>query len=117
MNKDRVLADAKTRALELADGYAPPEPPVVRLPGPTAKCAMELAVEGLQKAGKATQHDGVVASAVATVVSGGDTDMLDEMDEAALCKLEREAFVRLSRHPATLARVEHMLETGKPLRN
>ena len=117
MNRDRVLADAKAKALELAEGYVPPEPPVVRLPGPTAKCAMELAVEGLQKAGKATQHDGVVARAVATVVSGGDTDMLDEMDEAALCKLERDAFVKLSRHPGTLARVEHMLKTGKPLRN
>ena len=50
------------------------------------------------------------------VLSGGDTDITLTVDEDALLKLERESFMRLARRPETLARVEHMLTTGKPLR-
>jgi 3-hydroxyacyl-CoA dehydrogenase len=117
MNRDRLLADAKARALELTENYSPPEPTVLRLPGPTARCAMNMAVQGFHKMGKATAHDTVVGDALAGVLSGGDTDMLDEISEDDLYRLEREAFVGLARSRASLARVEHMLETGKPLRN
>ncbi len=58
-----------------------------------------------------------MAAALARVLCGGDTDIVDEVDEQRLYDLECEALVGLARHPATLARVEHMLETGKPLRN
>ena len=51
------------------------------------------------------------------VLTGGDTDIVDEVSEDDLLRLERESFMRLIRHPGTLARVEHMLDTGKPLRN
>jgi len=51
------------------------------------------------------------------VLSGGETDMLDEIGEDQLAALERAAFLALLREPATLARMEHMLESGKPLRN
>jgi len=54
---------------------------------------------------------------LAEVLSGGDTDAVDTLSEDAVLAGERRAFMRLVRHPATLARVEHMLETGKPLRN
>ncbi|MBT5667028.1 MAG: 3-hydroxyacyl-CoA dehydrogenase, partial [Rhodospirillaceae bacterium] len=117
MNRDRLLADAKARALELADGYAPPEPRDIQLPGPTARVAMELAVAGFRKQGKATPHDVTVAHALADVLSGGDTDMTETVSEDDLLALERKAFVKLIRTPLTLARVKHMLKTGKPLRN
>ena len=50
-------------------------------------------------------------------MTGGDTDVTDVVDRDALLALERDAFLGLVRTPATLARLEHMLETGKPLRN
>jgi 3-hydroxyacyl-CoA dehydrogenase len=118
MNRYRLLADAKAKALSMVDGYQVPEPPApLALPGPSGKVALEMAVSGFQRLGKATVHDGVVSGEVAHVLSGGDTDVIKLVDEDALYDLEREAFMRLVRHPGTLARVEHMLLTGKPLRN
>jgi 3-hydroxyacyl-CoA dehydrogenase len=117
MNRDRLLADAKAKALELAANYTPPEPVKLRLPGPTARAALGLAVDGFRLQGNATPHDVVVSSALAGVLGGGDTDITREVDEDELLELERAAFMKLVRNPATIARIEHMLTTGKPLRN
>jgi 3-hydroxyacyl-CoA dehydrogenase len=117
MNADRLLADAKAKVLALADGYKPPELQKVRLPGSTAEAGFNLAVADFHRQGKATKHDVVVSAALARVLAGGDTDMVDEIDEDRLTELEREAFMSLIKTPGTLARIEHMLETGKPLRN
>ncbi len=117
MNRDRLLADAKAKALELAQDYHPPEPPELRLPGLTAKAAFMLAVEGFHNQGKATDYDVVVSEAVATVLSGGDTDITRVTTEDGLYALERREFVKLVRNDGTLNRIEHMLDTGKPLRN
>lgn len=117
MSRDRLLADAKAKALALADGYQPPEPKEISLPGPTAKLALGMAVEGFRLQGKATAHDEVVAGELATILSGDGTDITETIGEDDLLKLERKAFMKLIKTPATLARIEHMLETGKPLRN
>jgi 3-hydroxyacyl-CoA dehydrogenase len=118
MNRDRLLADAKARALAMVEaGYKPPAPQPVRLPGATGETALGLAVGELVRQGKATKHDAVVAGALARVLSGGDVDVLDEVAEDQITALERRAFMELIRTPATLARMEHTLETGKPLRN
>jgi 3-hydroxyacyl-CoA dehydrogenase len=117
MNRDRLLADAKAKALSLVEGYKPPEPPLCRLPGPSGELALKLAVDGFHRLGKATKHDVVVAGALAAVLSGGDVEPCQDVNEDRLLELERAAFMKLLRHPDTLARIEHMLETGKPLRN
>jgi 3-hydroxyacyl-CoA dehydrogenase len=117
MNRYRLLADAKAKALSLVDGYKAPEPREIVLPGPSGKVAMDQAVAGFAKLGVATKHDIVVGGELATVLSGGDTDIIDVVKESKILDLERESFLRLLRTPATLARIEHMLETGKPLRN
>lgn len=117
MNRDRLLADAKARALALVPGYQPPAPPTFRLPGAGGKAALTLAVEGFRAQGKATPHDAVVAGHLADVLTGGEADLVDTVTEGDLLALERKAFLALVRHPATQARVEHMLTTGKPLRN
>ena len=117
MNRDRLLADAKAKALELAQDYAPPAKVEVALPGRSGRLALCMSVDALRLKGAATAHDGVVTDQLARVLSGGETDILDAVGEDHLLKLEREAFMALVRHPATLARMEHMLETGKPLRN
>jgi 3-hydroxyacyl-CoA dehydrogenase len=117
-NKDRLLADAKAKALAMAADYKAPEPPKeIRLPGPTAKAALELAVEGFALQGKATPHDVVVSKAVASVLSGDKTDITQVLTEDDLYALERKFFMELVRTTGTIDRIEHMLETGKPLRN
>jgi 3-hydroxyacyl-CoA dehydrogenase len=117
MNRDRLLADAKARALAMVEGYAPPDKVEVALPGATARAALEMAVDGLRLKGTATAHDQVVARQLAVVLSGGETDITESVGDDDLLRLERQAFMTLVRKPATLARMEHMLETGKPLRN
>ena len=117
MNRDRLLFDAKARVLALAEGYQPPKPAEYRLPGPGGRAALEIAVAGFASSGKATPHDVVVSNAVARVLTGGDTDPVDTLHEDDITTLERAAFMQLVRHPASLARTEHMLATGKPLRN
>ena len=76
-----------------------------------------MAVDGFVAMGRATAYDAVVGGALATVLSGGDTDHTVEIDEDAIRTLERAAFMTLLKKPGTLARVEHMLETGRALRN
>jgi 3-hydroxyacyl-CoA dehydrogenase len=118
MNRERLLADAKARVLELTKDYAPPKPPSFTLPGPTAKTALTLAVDGFVLQGKALPHDRTVSLALADVLSGGSrADITEETSEDQVLALERDAFMHLLRQPLTLARVEHMLDTGKPLRN
>jgi 3-hydroxyacyl-CoA dehydrogenase len=117
MNRYRLLADAKAKALALVENYAPPEPPTFVLPGPSGRVALNMAVEGFARLGKATKHDVVVSGALAEILTGGDTDLTETITEDRLLELEREGFMKLIRHPDTLARIEHMLETGKPLRN
>ena len=81
MNRDRVLADAKQRALSMVDGYTPPKPPEFVLPGPSGRAGLYAAAEGFRRRGIATDHDLVVADALAEVLSGGDTDIIDTVTE------------------------------------
>ena len=118
MNRDRLLYDAKQRVLELAKDYKAPEKiENIRMPGAGGKAALDLAVADLRKSGKATPYDVVVSDLLARVLTGGDTDYTEEISEDDLLKLEVEQFMDLLRNPGTLARIEHMLDNGKPLRN
>lgn len=117
MNRDRLLSDAKARALALTEDHAPPQPPSYVLPGPSGRVAMDMAVGQFVRLGKATPHDVVVSRGLAEVLSGGEADPLEALGEDEILALERSVFMRLLRTNGTLARVEHMLETGKPLRN
>ena len=117
-NRERLLADAKQRALDLVEGYQPPEPAELFLPGPSGKASLAFALRDLYAKGQATEHDMVVATTLAEVLTGGPkADFTEPTSEDAILKMERAAFMRLVKTPGTLARVEHMLETGKPLRN
>jgi len=117
MNRDRLLADAKARALALAEGYVAPQPPVFHLPGAGGRAALDMAVQGFRARGLATPYDEVVAGKLAHVLTGGGADLTDTVSEADLLALEVAQFMTLVRDGRTQARVEHMLETGKPLRN
>lgn len=119
MNRDRLLFDAKTKALELAVDYKAPEKREdIRLPGPSGKLALDMAVADLHRSGKATPYDVVVSSALATVLTGGDkADWTTPVNDDYIVKLERQEFNKLIRNEGTMARIEHMLAKGKPLRN
>jgi 3-hydroxyacyl-CoA dehydrogenase len=119
MNRDRLLFDAKKRALEMAKDYKVPEKREdIRLPGPSGKMALDMAVSDFHKNGKATAYDVVVSSHLAEVLSGGkNADWTQPMTEDDLLKLERSQFMDLLHQDRTLDRIEHMLDTGKPLRN
>jgi 3-hydroxyacyl-CoA dehydrogenase len=118
MNRYRLLADAKAKALSMVEGHKKPEPFTYSLPGPSTKVGLDMAVDSFFRVGKATKHDVVVSGAVATILSGGpDADITKPLTEDDITALERKAFMALVRNPDTMARVEHMLETGKPLRN
>jgi 3-hydroxyacyl-CoA dehydrogenase len=117
MNRYRLLADAKARALKLAVDYVPPKPVELKLPGAAGKLAFTMAADGFHRRGIATDHDMVVADALADVLSGGTADLIDVVNEDQLLTLERASFMRLMKTAGTLARIEHLLVTGKPLRN
>jgi 3-hydroxyacyl-CoA dehydrogenase len=119
MNRDRLLFDAKQRALELAKDYKPPvKADDIRLPGAGGKFALDLAVSDLRKSGKATPYDVVVSSALANVLTGGKKgDWTVKFTEDDLLKLELKEFMQLLKNDGTLARIEYMLDNGKPLRN
>jgi 3-hydroxyacyl-CoA dehydrogenase len=117
-NRERLLADAKVKALELVAGYEAPAPAELILPGPSGAAALRLALKDLTARGIATPHDQIVAGGLIEVLTGGpDADMTEPVTEDAVLTLERETFMKLIRTNGTLARMEHMIGTGKPLRN
>jgi 3-hydroxyacyl-CoA dehydrogenase len=122
IDRDRLLRDAKADALALADARArgewrKPEPVTYRLPGPGGRLVFEQQLEGLRLTGKITDHDAVVAGKLAWVLTGGETAPTRDLTEQDILDLEREAFLSLCGMPKSLERMQHLLTTGKPLRN
>lgn len=101
MNKERLLFDAKNKALAMVDGYSPTECSELSLPGATARTALNLAVTSFVQSGKATEYDGVVADQLALILSGDETDMAELHNEGDLLTLERKAFMSLIKQNKT----------------
>lgn len=117
-NRERLLADAKSKALELAADYRPLEPLSLELPGASGKAALAWAVNDLAAKSHLSAHDRLIADSLGEVLTGGaDADPTAPVGEVTVLALERAVNLRLTKTAATLARMEHMLETGKPLRN
>ncbi len=117
MNRDRLLSDAKKLLIEISVGYTPPEPRTYSLPGKSGKAALQLAVNDLALAGKVTPHDIIVTNALAEILTGGDTDITELLEEDDILSMERDTISILAKNTDTLDRMQHMLEKGKPLRN
>lgn len=116
-NKSRLLADAKKKAIEMTKDFKPEVPFDMQLPGPSGAAAISMAVDGFYLKGQATPYDVVVSDKVAKVLTGGDKagpGVIITQDY--LRALERENFMALVRDPRTVARIETILKTGKPLR-
>ena len=117
MNRDRLLAEAKSLALALTGGYAPSGAPALRAVGEPGREAMLALLERLRTKGIATSHDEAVGKALADVLCGGNRAAGEALEEVEVHALEREAFIRLAHTAATRARIEALLTTGRPLRN
>jgi 3-hydroxyacyl-CoA dehydrogenase len=119
MNRERLIADAKAFALErVNEGYQKPTPRTsIAVGGETVLAAIKLGIHLAWRAGRISDHDAVVARALANVLSGGPLPNQTGVSEQYLLDLEREAFLKLCGERKTLERIQHTLKTGKPLRN
>jgi 3-hydroxyacyl-CoA dehydrogenase len=117
MNRDRLLSEAKKRVIEMAADYAPPAAISVPAAGPEGRAAMQQLLEKLDARGITTPHDLVVGTQLTEVLCGGGAPAGERVSDEELCGLERQAFLALAGTPATIARIEHMLSEGRPLRN
>jgi 3-hydroxyacyl-CoA dehydrogenase len=117
VNPDRLIADARQVALGLArSGFRPRRPREVPALGRPALATFKAGIHNALRGTQISEHDALVASKVATILCGGDREPGMVMEQQLL-DLEREAFLSLLGTPKTLARIQHMLKEGKPLRN
>jgi len=118
MNREHLLGRARAEAVRLADGYKAPEPSLLTLSGRSGHAALMNLANGERAAGRMSEVDRTIRDVVATVLTGGaKADPVVPVAEDAQYVLEVEAFMELVRSASTRARIEHMLKTGKPLRN
>ena len=118
MNRDGLLYAAKQAALALlACGWQPLVPVTIEAAGRDGLGNLRMFIHIMHEGGHISDHDALIGDKVASVLCGGEIDAGTLVDEAYLLDIERAAFVDLCREPLTQARMEQILQTGKPLRN
>lgn len=118
MNKNRLIYDAKQRALSLVHaGYHAPARQKVEVLGRNALSYFYTAISNMKFGHYITDYDEEIVRKLAFVMCGGDVTGVQQVDEKYLLKLERDAFLDLVKNKKTLKRIEHLLKQGKPLRN
>jgi len=119
MNRDRLIADARTQALRLVrEGYAAPiQRTDIPAPGQSVFATLKFGAYLMREGEYISDHDAKVATHVARVLSGGNVTAGTPLSEQYLLDLEREAFLSLCGEKKTAERIAFTLKTGKPLRN
>jgi 3-hydroxyacyl-CoA dehydrogenase len=118
MNRERLIADAKTYALARTPDYVRPQPPsAIRVGGAGLLAALKLGVHLAWRAGRISDHDALIGRKLAWILAGGDAPHEMTLTEQQLLDLEREAFLSLCGERKTQERMAHTLKTGKTLRN
>ena len=121
MNRERLITDAKAKALErvrVREGYVKPAPrTAIPVGGASVAAALKLGVHLAWRSGRASDHDALIGRKLAHIFAGGDLPHAATVTEQHLLDLEREAFLSLLGERKTLERIQHTLKTGKPLRN
>ena len=118
MNRERLLADAKAFALLLAENHAPGAPRQdIKVGGDSMFALLKIGLYMARQGNYITEYDAVVGEKLAYVLSGGRSTGEQAVSEQYLLDLEREAFLSLCGRAETQQRMQHMLKTGKPLRN
>ena len=119
MNTERLVADAKARALQrVSEGYQPP-PSRMHIPvgGDAVLAPLKLGIHLAWRAGRISEHDVLIGRKLATIMAGGQLPHPSSVTEQELLDLERDAFLSLLGERRTQERIQHTLKTGKPLRN
>lgn len=119
VNKDRQIATAKAYAKLIANqGYTKPvKRQDVKVLGKQALGMFLVGTDSMQASNYISAHDQKIANKLAYVMAGGDLSEPSYVSEQYLLDIEREAFLSLCTERKTLERIQHMLKTGKPLRN
>ncbi|OFW32617.1 MAG: hypothetical protein A3G76_05545 [Acidobacteria bacterium RIFCSPLOWO2_12_FULL_65_11] len=119
MNRERLMEDAKARALErVRERYRPPSPrTAIPVGGEGVLAALKLGVHLALRAGRISDHDALIGRTLAFVIAGGALPHQTTVSEQYLLDLEREAFLKLCGEPKTRERMQYTLKTGKTLRN
>ena len=119
VNKDRQIAQAKKHALLMAEaGYTQPAARKdVLVLGKQALGMFLVGTDSMEASHYISEHDKKIANKLAYVMAGGDLSEPTKVTEQYLLDIEREAFLSLTTERKTLERIQHMLKTGKPLRN
>ncbi|OQX63919.1 MAG: 3-hydroxyacyl-CoA dehydrogenase [Desulfococcus sp. 4484_241] len=117
-NRDNLIGEAKKEVLRMVDdGYAPPPEKPLKVLGEAARGMVNAEIFNMKSGGYVSDYDAYLARRIAYVISGGDVRINSTVDEQTILNLEREAFIEFLKQEKTVARIEHMLKTGKPLRN
>jgi 3-hydroxyacyl-CoA dehydrogenase len=119
MNRERVLSDAKTRALELVRaGYEPPVPRTdIPAPGEALLATLRMGVHMMRQGDYITGYEVKLGTKIAEVLCGGSVTPGTLVSEQYILDLEREGFKSLCGERKTQERIQYTLKTGKPLRN
>ncbi|MGA7378149.1 MAG: 3-hydroxyacyl-CoA dehydrogenase NAD-binding domain-containing protein, partial [Candidatus Sulfotelmatobacter sp.] len=119
MNRERVLSDAKSRALELVRaGYEPPIPRTdIPAPGENLLATLKMGVHMMRQADYVTEYEVKLGSKIAEVLCGGNITPGTPVSEQYILDLEREGFKSLCGEKKTQERIQYTLKTGKTLRN
>jgi 3-hydroxyacyl-CoA dehydrogenase len=119
MNRFELLHVAKAEMKALIEsGYRPPlRPRGIPVLGKTGIGNFKTAMVNMREGGYISEHDYLIGSKIAEVLCGGPVEAGSLVDEQWLLDLEKEAFMELIATQKTQERIEHMLKTGKPLRN
>jgi 3-hydroxyacyl-CoA dehydrogenase len=118
MNPERQVDDAKQLALSLVPGYAPGAPRTdITVSGEAGYALMKMGVWMARQGGYISDYDAVIGEKLAYILSGGKLSGTPQVSEQYLLDLEREMFLSLCGRKETQQRIQHMLKTGKPLRN
>ena len=117
-DRDAVLFRARRRVLAMDEaGWLPPAPPVIAAPGRDVEAALVAGVLDWWRSGRITEYEVTIGRTLAHVLCGGGVPAGTERTEWQMLDLEREAFLKLLGQEKTQARIEHVLTTGRPLRN
>ena len=117
-NRDNLIGEAKKEVLKMVDdAYAPPAKQRLIVMGNAGQGMVNAELFNMLNGRFMSEYDAFLARRIAYVISGGDVNKNSMVKEEAILKLEREAFVDFAREEKTIARIDHMLKTGKPLRN
>ncbi len=117
-NRDNLIGEAKKEVLKMVDdAYATPVKRPLKVIGNAGQGMVNAEIFNMLNGKFMSEYDAFLARRIAFVMSGGDVNKNSEVDEDTILKLEREAFIDFAKEEKTIARIDHMMKTGKPLRN